>query len=974
MSKYTRQQIIDAGIDAGATYKKISNMLKSQGYNPEFNPLLQTRNYINLGKNAIRNAGEFARNLKTFGGVYAKPIIDISKEVYKAPAGQKTQALKKAFVNAVNNDVNRKLYGGGIVCGIAGSFIPRIGPLGGAILGSQYTTVGGRGMADAVLSTYDTSLSDISNGRTNWRDVAQAIFRNPVMSGIDLAPVYGRGLSKGIGKLASNRPEVLRQLFPDKAVRDLNRQITNSIVDTASRNANRYQGLMRLKSSPLVNRTELVKNIIANEGNLNPQDTKLAELIKGDLRRSTNDFVEQGLLDEELTKNNTISQYANYKLGNDNILHGDIVDYVNTGKFRPEVENYLSNNPEVKLSLDNLIKEGNDLYDNGKIEFLTQKFTPTTDPAGNIIASDLVDTTGNYFDMNRIIGKATPEKIGTKLDDALDFQLRQLNKTIELNNVVNDIIKSGKFKYIDDVYKLNKNELNNKMLFNEKVFKDYLKQQFQNTGEVDLKRALRTGQGTNKNGYLVDNLYVDMIKNAFDPNVTGTNRKLLNTFKKTVLAQPVWIIMNRLGNIPNNLMNGVTAKDYLDVILDKSVGKNIPEQLKQQTSFYSYINPLDDAGLGTTRFASFKEPVNRMFRAGEEFKASKKRLKDYGKLASNLITSSSDITANPFYKLESSLELLDRSAAMVREAKRYAENHNIKDWKKVLNKVNKDSRLFNELNNEINKSLGDYSGRNYALPSGVYHTLSEFVPFYRFLFQTGRTTANQLLNNPLGYYSTVQYPAKMGELLSQEVMNRYGLTPEEYQGGMPYSKEDNNVRTIGIQPYPIGSLLGTISDVISGKNTKSILSPFYTTLPDILSFRRGNKQASTPRKTMLHRKDYKAYKNFKPTTGEMLKYGANELAATLYNPYLLARSYLPDIMAALKGTGLQNRYDTDPFTEDPDTFRKLLLPELLGRYFGITTQSNYKERKESAKTQKSDKLKEIFEERNIINKRNREIE
>ena len=242
------------------------------------------------------------------------------------------------------------------------------------------------------------------------------------------------------------------------------------------------------------------------------------------------------------------------------------------------------------------------------------------------------------------------------------------------------------------------------------------------------------------------------------------------------------------------------------------------------------------------------------------------------------------------------------------------------------------------------------------------------------MFQTGRTTANQLLNNPLGYYSTVQYPAKMGELLSQEVMNRYGLTPEEFQGGMPYSKEDNNIRTIGVQPYPIGSLLGTISDVISGKNTKSILSPFYTTLPDILSFRRGDRQATTPRKTMLSETDYKAYKNFKPTTGEMLKYGANELAATLYNPYLLARSYLPDIMAALKGTGLQTRYDTDPFTENPDTFKKVLLPELLGRYAGIITQSNYKERKESLKAKRSNKRKEMFAKKNRIKKQNREIE
>ena len=961
MSQFTKQDIIKAGIEEGASYKKIGDVLQSQGYSRDYNPLTTVANYQQLGKNLVQNATDMARDLRTYGGMIASPLVDISRAAYEAPKGKKLNAVGKAFVKAVNDDTNRKLYTGTAAGALAGAFIPKIGPVGGAMLGSGLSTVGPKGLVDAILSSYDTSLEDIKSGKTKWQDIAQGAFRNPLYATLDTAPATGRVVSKAASNIPEVMPNALRQLVPNKQSREFNRALTQSLVGSKSRAADVYQGYLKLDNMPLADRVEMYKYITTNKGNLNKNDKALASLIRDNLRSAEKEFIDRGLLDKDLSKSNTIAQYVMQFLDDDRILHSHIEDYVrhqnhkvDRGEFMRIAGDESALRTEMLLKQDNalrekinkLAREGEELYDNNKISFFTQALSPVRDTVGNVIASDIAKTGKGYFGTRRIIGKQTPEEMGKVFDASIKHQLDQIQNIVEVEDVVSDIIK----KYnLTDASNLSKDALDaakvkGKALLSKNAFKDYVKDRFMAGKDIDISDAIRHSQTSTEGSVLIDKMYLNAINNAFKKAPSTGGRRLLNSFKKAVLANPHWIILNRIGNMTNNFMEGVTLADYRDA---KNYGKLIPNQLKQQTSFNSYINAGVE-GAPTSVINSFKQPFNRLLRAGERFQTGEKRLEDIGKLISEGIASSSDITANPWFKLESGLELKDRSANIIRQAKRMAERTKGKDWKQILRDAEKDNDLFSRLNTKVNKSLGDYVGRNYMLPTGYYNLLSETVPFYRFLTQTLRTTGNQLMNNPLGFASNVTIPSRLGNKLSEEIIKRYNLDKTMYKGGVPYSREaTGDIRTIGFEPLPIGSVSEDIGEILKGEDLTSMLSPYLTTLPDILRFQRFGKMATTPNNPT---KDT----NYKPTLSDILMYGGNTLLSTIYNPYRVATTYGPEVRSLLTGKGLQSRYDTNPLLENPLTYKRTLPVELIGRWGGIQTRSNYPARRTSPNKQRQE--------------------
>ena len=868
MSQFTKQDIIKAGIEEGASYKKIGDVLQTQGYSRDYNPLTTAANYQQLGKNLVQNATDMARDLRTYGGMMVSPLVDISRAAYEAPKGKKLNAVGKAFIKAVNDDTNRKLYGGTAVGAIAGSFIPKVGPVGGAMLGSGLATAGPKGLANAILSSYDTSLEDITEaikGRKSKKevlaDIAQGAFRNPLYATLDTAPVTGRVVSKVANNIPEVMPSAIRQLVPNKQSREFNRALTQSLVGTKSRAADVYQGYLKLDNMPLADRVEMYKYITTNKGNLNKNDKALASLIRDNLRAAEKEFIDRGLLDKDISKSNTIAQYVMQFIDDDRILHSHIEDYVRNqnhkvdrGQFMRIAGDESALRTEMLLKQDNalrekinkLAREGEELYDNNKISFFTQALSPVRDPLGNVIASDIAKNGEGYFGTRRIIGKQNPEEMGKVFDASIKHQLDQIQNVIEVEDVVSDIIK----KYnLTDASNLTKDAIDTakvqgKALLSKSAFKDYVKDRFMAGKDIDISDAIKHSQTSTEGSVLIDKMYLNAINNAFKKAPSTGGRRLLNSFKKAVLANPHWVILNRIGNMTNNFMEGVTLADYRDA---KNYSKLIPNQLKQQTSFNSYINAGVE-GAPTSVLNSFKQPINRLLRAGEKFQTGEKKVEDIGKLIAESVASSSDVTANPWFKLESGLELNDRSANIVRQAKRLAEKTKGKDWKKILRDANKDNELFTKLNNEVNKSLGDYVGRNYMLPTGYYSFLSETVPFYRFLTQTLRTTGNQLMNNPLGFASNVTIPSRLGNKLSEEIINRYNLDRSMYKGGIPYSKEaTGDIRTIGFEPLPIGAVSEDIGEMLKGEDLTSMLSPYLTTLPDVLRFRnRFGRMATTP--------------------------------------------------------------------------------------------------------------------------------
>lgn len=948
MSKYTFEQVVKRGKEIGAKPSDINYTLDLYGIKKKYNPVMDKENWKNLPGNFIRNGKNIARDFRSLGGYIFRPMVDVEKAYHETQGSgiDKLSAAKKAFINSVNNDRYRKTLGGAITGAVAGAFIPKVGPIAGALTGAGLGISGGpKEMADAILHTYNTSVDDIRNKNVHVSDIVQGVFDNPLYATLDFAPVYGKGLAKQVGKATNKLPMAVRQFIPDENMRAFNRQLSNSMLSAKAKGMENYKGFLNLETMPNVNRERLVKNIITNEtSGMTKEEMLLADTIKSNLRNYEKEFISRGYADPTEFRDNTAAAYVMYKMDKEpNLVHDDVYRIIRGEDLR-------TGNPLPSVNKINqikkLAKEGGKLYDEGKISWLTQKLAPIADETGNVRARDFVREGDGYFDTNRIIGKQSTEKLGNVFDRTIKEQLDQLGQFINVEDTISDLVKNFEKQPIQ---RYAKGDVipKGKTAFSIDAFKDYIKKHGPNT---DVGDALRSAKVATEGAYLLDDMYLYMINNAFKKTPSTGSRRILNSFKKAVLANPHWVALNRLGNWSNNFMDGVTLADYRDVRLAHKAGL-IPEELQHQTSFGSYINELEGAdniqginsatrGLGK----SIAQPISRIKQSFGRFKNSKKRTEDYFELAKNVIGNSSDVTANPFYKLEASLEYADRAANMISQAKRYAaKNKNVGTWKDVLKRAKTDTKLYSELNNGVNKALGDYIGRNYALPQGMYGGLSFSVPFYRFLTQTGRTTAHQLVHNPLGFMMTNTIPSRVGNKLSSEYVQMYGLNPEDYTGGVPYTEENGNIRTIALEPFPAANVLETFANMEKGTELRNILSPYLTTFPDVLSFRKYGKTASSPRRTemMLNGQYTEGHDKFEPNIGETLAYGLDTLLNALYHPYRMSTSQAKELYNALTGGGMQSPYNTNSTRENPLTYKRTLPVELIGKWFGLQTRSNY---------------------------------
>lgn len=937
-----RNEIINQGIDAKLRATDINNILKSQGLK-EYNPLTTVKNYQELLPNFGRGGQEIFRNLGTFGGAVIKPVADIAY----APKDQRLDKVKEAFREAVNNPRVANTIKGAIAGGAIGSASKNLGgTLGGALIGGSIGALGLKDFSNAMASTYDTDVDTLGKVLTGkykpsdlGKDIVQGAMRNPAEAVLDIAPAVAKPVSKSVGKAVNSIPEDapvwLQQLLPSKQVKEFNRGLTESIVSSKAKAEEMFRGFAGLDEVPNINREELVRHLTTNKSNLKGKELQVANAIKRNLVANEKELIKMGVMEADSAKADTVAQYVMQHIAKDsNLLHKDIVDIINIRGLDKEAKPLIDD--ALGKRINNLIDEGNKLYDEDKITYLSQKFAPSEDPLGLRYASEYNKDAKSYFETARYIGRTDAKRLANVLDETVKFQLDQVAKSKEGLNVLNDIMSNPNiFKSITK-----EGDLTSQSLFRKSLIGDI------QSGEVpDLAKALRAS-GIKKN---IDKIYYEGLKNAFKTPANTGWRRWLNVFKKAVLARPHWVALNRLGNWSNNAMEGVTFGDYMDTKKYKNL---IPNALKQQTSFNSYINAGADE-LSSTAKSSIGQPVNRIKSSVGKFKESNKGLGDVAKVIGDVYSNTSDITANPLFRLEAGLELSDRYANFIRQAKREAEATN-RSVEAVLKEANSNRQLFNKLNTQVNKSLGDYLGRNYTLPAGLYDFTSEIIPFYRFLTQTGRTTAHQIANNPVPFIANVDVPTKVGNVLSNQVIQEYGLDPDKYKGGIPYAiGEDGNIRTLSLEPIPIGSVANTFS---SWDNFLGTLSPIASTLHDALYFQKFGRTATSPRMAGMNSEELK---NFKPTGGERLSYGLNTALMNTFNPAIWMNMLGPEMAETIAeetsgtpmgdmarkiglGTGLQPRYDTNPFLQNPDTYNRQTPLELLGGWIGFQTGSNYK--------------------------------
>lgn len=464
---------------------------------------------------------------------------------------------------------------------------------------------------------------------------------------------------------------------------------------------------------------------------------------------------------------------------------------------------------------------------------------------------------------------------------------------------------------------------------------------------------------------MVDKIYGEAIKNALRPSSVGGIKKFTSSTKKAMLAQPHWFTMNRVGNYTNNIIGGVTRGDYKLANELKSI---IPDKLKQQTSFNSYVGEGVEGIKAQDLPSSMKQPITNINNTWKKFYDGNKGLKELSKAIFGTYQDLSNVTANPVFRIESNFERTDRYANFIRQAKREAKATG-KNFKDIIKESNKNETLFNKLNEGVNKDLGDYVGRNYALPPEVYDALGESIMFYRFLTQTGRTTAHQLANHPLVFQSTVMAPPRAGKETSEYIMNKYNLDPDKYEGGVPYAVgPDNEVRTMGFEPLPAQTVSNDLIKLSRLENVDTLTNPIFSIIPNISNYKKsGGYTPTSPELTMTKFTNPSEANNYEPTPKERYGYALSQLLGTTFNPYKWATIYGPEAKESLyqllgTGKGLQSYYDTGLLSSDLrkeiaetlgvdekdidryrniQSYNKTLPEEMIGKWFGYQSRANY---------------------------------
>lgn len=956
-NKQLRNKIIDYGIERNYSVNKINNELKRRGL-PSYNPLTRGWNYFNMPGNFFKEGGEFAKGLVTFGGDVIKPVAKSIDTAYRqkniVDAGK---SIAKDIKSTVKSPVTLNTVKGAGIGAIAGGLIGRgFGAIPGAMLGAQVGNQGGRTVADAYLAPYNLNVDKIINSSVNVAnkigqgenlrkalsdygirattsdridplDVVQGIQTHPLSATLDSFNPASKVAKPIIKKVTNNpnRPLWMKQLLPDEDTRKFHRDITEALQSSRAKSSELYKSAVTLDNMPKANRKEIAKYLMTNKGKLTSAERKVARGIRKDLNANQDLAVKLGYVDAKNQADDIVAQYVMQNIKDkSNLLHDDIKTIINGGELRPTAQRLLSEEKNLG-EISKLIKEGSDLYNNKKIVLLSQKFATSEDPLGEVIASTINKDNKKYFDTSRIIGRTGADRLANVLDDTLEFQLNQVGYSREGVDIIDKLLAnktvSGEIK--DTVASEIKSN------FNKSLADDFMK------GELpDLNKALRKSGIKGR----IDDVYYEAINNAFKKPVNTGLRRLLNAFKKAVLGQPHWYTQNRVGNWTNNFMEGVNLADYLDT---KKYSKLAPKQLKQQTSFASYVNE-GIPGVGNTTFGG---SFNKLNKAIGRYRESNKGLGATSTLVSDMLGGISDVTANPWFKLEATAEFTDRYANFIRQAKREAEATG-RSVESILEEANKNKNLFNKLNTQVNKSLGDYVGRNYALPAGLYDNLAELVPFYRFLTQTGRTTAHQLANNPLAFHSIATLPGRLGQQENERILKEFNLDPEQFKGGVPYRGINGNIRTIGFDPIPVGAL--TSLDILSS------ISPYASSIPEALKFRKLDKTATTPRLTEQLLTSPSEADKFKPTGLEKAQLLGRTLMDTMFNPWIQLSRYGYPGVSTLLHHPVQSLYDTSLYRTNPMSFVKDLPSENILNAIGVKSQSNYPVRKQSKSAKKKD--------------------
>ena len=818
----TREEVIDYGYKNKISPEGTNSVLKKYNYpimGPVEEGLYVSRNKDkNLVERVMKNALDFGAGINTFMTLGADKVPDLIKN----PVGTTSDVLNKAG----NYLANRGIYGA----------IKDAGSLLGSPYGITEENIKNRGLGTVL------------------KNAPGYAWANPGYAMVDIAlPFMGRLPKHQVGDFLERvkAPESVRQFVPSTNISKVNEAINTSRGQISSINNAMRRELASATNLDKVNMGQVARNLEApTRGQWvgNAETLKATEKMRDIAKKYGERLIAQGAL-PEMARLNAQTQYilenVNPKRAN-NIVAKDIADKIMNNSVKI---------PGVKTEQFNkLLAEANNLYDQGIISPLSHRATYKFNPERKGLVTKEDKALGALA--NKEYGWATPEELRPTLFKAYEDVARDLYNAevgrLSVKNIVDSIGERTTAERLKDARPLLDSEvLISPRAFEAKINSDFSKGHFSNTNNR-LMELVNKGTPEAVKGPYKDDLWIvkrsDLkplynmasVKRSSDPFarlVRGTN----STWKTAQLITPKYVIENRLGNWGLNLTEGVTPMDYLDAIGIKNGDKFLykgkyhdimPERLKSDTSYYGVLGE-------EFRGTKFKEALT------QSLKTIKQGFKD--KSPKGIYRGVFDFFSAPTLAVESQLESVDRYANFIRQAKRMAKETG-EDVDYIIRKASKDNKLYSKLMGNVNRSLGDYIGRNWAIDPGVYEAMSMAFPFFKYPTQAVRTLTHQAMSKTGGFATVVSLPQRIGNKVWQEQVAKYPEL-EGYEGGIVDHKEPGRYGALHIHQsdvHPLGAGAGLIASGLSDWRNIN-LSPLFSLsrIPYFLD-RYGN-TASSPK-------------------------------------------------------------------------------------------------------------------------------
>lgn len=613
---------------------------------------------------------------------------------------------------------------------------------------------------------------------------------HPANLAIDLAPLYklpGQALSKtAIGK------QLAKQSSINKAINQSVQQGKMATQAISQKNQS-----FRKKWEALTPNDQIaITEAITHTGVKDLGDKKLNAIMEEarDISKSiSNEYINKNLIPEQVNADNIIANTMGNSLNWEGVTHSDIMKAIQNPETMPQEWKELYN-------------QAKQLQSQGDITFLSQ----LVNPAENVMGIP-IEKAGRYSEQARVLGTRTPAEMAALVPDAYDATISRLtgyNTLSELSrnlpeatgsltgNALKDALKAG-----TDVYDL-------------EAFSNLASQgALSGKSPKSVFKSLKKATKDTTEGFALSPKDMGAISEAFSPL---SHNPTLSAWKRSQLVTPKWIVENRIGNVINNLIEGVTPIHNLRALTN---WKDMPEQLRNLTSYAGLSGDAGRLVTGTGFVDALKETGSALKKLGKG---------DWKEGLPQLYRGTSDIVSNPVTKLESTLESWDRYSNLIKQADKLGIDYR-----------NLTPDQFWKAYEGVNKSMGDYVGQNYYLPRGAREAVYNWVPFWKFPAQTASVTANQLVNKPLGFQSFIGYPTKTGsEIYNKAIEQGYYEDPTG-EGGFPTGTTDyfGNPKVMRSESIPFTTLSGLVRDITTPEqgvsNIIDNLSPAFE-IKDIL--------------------------------------------------------------------------------------------------------------------------------------------